>query len=54
MVKPRGSINTGGSVDQVAEMGTFVTLQAGNNSIKFSSTIPMGNIAGVDTPVRQP
>ncbi|XRZ01911.1 family 20 glycosylhydrolase (plasmid) [Xenorhabdus stockiae] len=45
---------TGGSIDQVAEMGTFVTLQAGNNGIKFSSTGPMGNIAGVDKPVRQP
>ncbi|OTA19683.1 beta-N-acetylhexosaminidase [Xenorhabdus beddingii] len=45
---------TGGSLDQVAEMGTFVTLQAGTNSIKFSSTTAMGNIAGIGTPIRQP
>ncbi|WP_323122267.1 family 20 glycosylhydrolase [Burkholderia alba] len=45
---------TGGSIDQVAEMGTFVTLQAGANAIKFSSTTGMGNIAGLGTPILQP
>ncbi|PHM60814.1 insecticidal toxin SepC/TccC [Xenorhabdus stockiae] len=48
------STATGGSIDQVAEMGTFVTLHAGNNDIKFSITVPMDNIVGVDTPIRRP
>ncbi|MDN7721141.1 family 20 glycosylhydrolase [Burkholderia gladioli] len=45
---------TGGSNQQVAEMGTFVALQAGPNTIRFSSTAAMGNIAGLGTPILQP